>query len=478
MIRNMGSLSYYVRYVQTKEFPEKEFPIVYFSDGTISYALMLFIKHLYDNELGKSSALSNLFLICGELHDFYLSGSESEKNNWDRNPSLMISNYRTCRTQGTIKNLLCERNLWWCRTDKNIVNKRLYSFKKFESFTKLYINTVDLRMGDYLGIYTKNLSKQNFNLLNHLDDDKGYKPEQYSTFNIAHYGDRHNHANPLNHKSKFFPPDKVMEFINQEKNINYKAIKLLCAFTGLRESEPLHIFITDLIPTMTGGYDVLFGHPIADDTFDVQTGELINRVEYLKSFSGNIFTKTGMDKSEISYLSNPVPRLDLVGTLSKFDLNFKGVTLKSSIEIGNFAGLYVLNWTLEAARKEFLSLIPELLMQKRINHPYLFCKANGAPMTKGAYEKNFQRTSKQVTGKVLGTHTLRHFSGMFCANGLHLPKEKTQQILRHRSSDSTAIYYNVTHEEFRKQLTGTNEKTSWEKLVVKLDKEWGKIRWI
>jgi integrase len=477
MIRNIGSLSYYVRYVQTVDFPEREFPLVYFSDGTMSYVLMLFIKHLYTNNLGKPHALSTLYLVCGEIHEFYMSASESELIDWDRNPSLMIVEYQNSRINGTIKNFECKRDLWWTPLAKDIVKKRLLAFLKLENFTKLYLNTVDFKLGDYLGVFTKNFADQDFDLLAHLDakqeeDKEKSFAQNYQQFNSDYTGDA-----PVSTITKFFPPKKIMEFIDEEKNINYKAIFLLCAFSGLRESEPLHIFRNDLLP-MQQGYQVLFSHPLKDDTVDVETGELINREKYLKSYHNQLFKHKGLDKEEIAYLEKPVPRVGLVGTIERFDLAFKGVTLKTSIEYGDYAGLYTLEWTLQAAEKLFISLIPALLMQKRRNHPYLFCKKNGAPMSKGSYEKHFQRRSKKLTGKALGTHTLRHFAGMFSANGLHLSKDNTQRILRHKNPDNTAIYYSIIHEKGRNELTGSTEITVWEKLLKTLDENWGKIEWI
>jgi integrase len=465
MIRNLGSLSYYVRYVQTKEFPEQEFPLVYFSDGTMSYSLTLFIKHLYKMNKAKSHALSTLFLVCGELHEFYKSATDTELANWNRNPSLMIVEYQNERINGTILNSECKRNLWWAPLHKDIVKKRLLAFIKFENFTKLYLKTVDFKLEDYLGVYTKNLSDQNFNLLSHLGINSESIVER-STQQSVNFKYNYKHDSSVAPITKFFPPNKIMQLIDEETNVNYKAIMLLCAFTGLRQSEPLHIFINDLL-ALNSGPQVLFSHPLLDTTIDIETGDLINRSKYLESFHGQAFLKSGLDKEEIAYLEKPVPRLDLVGRKKRFNLAFKGVTLSTGIQYGNYAGLYTLQWTLLAAEKEFVKLIPALLMQSRRNHPYLFCKENGAPLSKGAFEKKFKRK----TG--LGTHTLRHFAGMFCANALHLTKEQAQILLRHKLRTSTDVYYQSTHEKARKQLIGSTEDTTWEKLLKTLNKNWG-----
>ncbi|MFV8529292.1 hypothetical protein, partial [Ralstonia pseudosolanacearum] len=60
---------------------------------------------------------------------------------------------------------------------------------------------------------------------------------------------------------KHFPPDKVMSLIRATPSVRDKLYLLLLFFGGLRASEPLHLFVTDIRIKSNGMAEVVLGHP-------------------------------------------------------------------------------------------------------------------------------------------------------------------------------------------------------------------------
>ena len=86
--RNLPSPYYFVNYVETVEFGHRLFPLVYLSNGELSYSLLAYLKENYKVGIGKegSTQFNVLFRVVGELnyfpnkpYGFYSYSNESQK---------------------------------------------------------------------------------------------------------------------------------------------------------------------------------------------------------------------------------------------------------------------------------------------------------------------------------------------------------------------------------------------------------------
>ena len=99
---------------------------------------------------------------------------------------------------------------------------------------------------------------------------------------------------------KYFPPKKLKEFIDSEENINYKSAFLLSSFTGLRESENLHILVKDIV--YRGNLaEVIISDPNTGNTFSLEKNKQVPRTEILSSclHFANSEAKLSQDSCEV-----------------------------------------------------------------------------------------------------------------------------------------------------------------------------------
>lgn len=448
--------------MKTKEFGEKDFPIVHMFDGTTSHSLMLFLKHLFSIGRGKSSELKKLFLVVSEMYKFYMISPESH-DKWFNNRGTFVIDYFSSRLNGTIRNMQCEKGLYWEPLRMNTLKQRISQFKKFENFCVQHLGAIGGLPNDILYSSTKSYHSfrsrsEEFSLLAHLGVAE--VSEAFSTYNFTHENESRARNSEV---KKYWPPQHISEVIEDEHNINYQAIYLLCAFTGLRESEALHVLVSDIV-TRGDDYDVILSDPIVGKTFDLSIGALVPRKDLREKFRSRSKDLSNLDNIDIEYLRH-LPNRTSLDNKHRYFLGWKGVTLHTvDPKFG-----YLLNWSCEIAKFKFCKLLPKLLRQRRRQHPYLFCKPDGMPLTVMALEKAIRRKSRRITGSALGPHSLRHFCGYYLANGLELSLEQAQVFLRHASPISTAVYYS------KDPVIVRNKLIEFGGGVVKEENPWKKI---
>lgn len=466
MRRNIGSPCYYVNWIKTAEFPTRPFPMVYFSNGHLSYSLLAFLKNQYGLGFAKNtSGMNDLFRVVGEINLFY-EVSTSKHESWHDDPRLLIIDYFEKKLHGTIRNGVCEMELYWPPSSLATIKRLLTRFNEYEKYCHAYLKTENMGTDDILGrstvAYSKFRHMSKFSLLGHLmdlgkvdemeRDDRDVVPKG----SVSHDNERQ--SSKQNRVLKYFPPNAIMDLIDTTEDSNQTAMYLLCAFTGLRESEALQVLISDIV--MVSGSlvpDVILDHPAVGDTWDLQNNKLINRTEYLATFADPDFYQEGLSRIDLEYVRNPTPRVNVP---MPFKAGWKTVELVNQDQQYG----YLLEWTSSYAQLKFFQLLnSSLLNQNRANHPFLLCGTKGAPLRKATYEKRLERKSLQLLGQKYGTHTLRHFCGFYLNNSLGFTIDVAKRFLRHKSIESTEKYFHTSPEK-KKALLAGKRSNIWEEL--------------
>jgi len=444
---------------------EREFPLVHLVDGKVSFSLLSFTKEQIDIGRGKDGALRRIFKVVADIYQFYLANEDKHLVYLDSGHELIID-YFSAKLHGTIRNGVCDLGLFWKKTKWADVRNSIIQFQKYQSFCKTYLNVTELVSDDIIHQMTVKYSvfesDTSFKLLEHISSVNDTMVDDRNQTGL----DYDNEAFDQNNSKliKYFPPKKLKEFIDSEKNINYKVAYLLSGFTGLRESENFHILVTDIVYKGSLA-EVIISDPNKGETFSPEKNKLVPRKEILSSCLRQHKAISGLDDINIDYLSRLPVRTNL-HLKHRYHAGWKGVQLRDPNEKYG----HMLEWTCGYAQELFTKLVPKLLMQKRLSHPYLLCNTdNGMPMTVDAYESRFRRHSANVTGKALYSHVMRHFTGFYCANVLRIDQGEAKRILRHKRLSSTDVYYNFSEEEVKRKIA-MKDTSAWDELDFS---DWG-----
>lgn len=251
---------------------------------------------------------------------------------------------------------------------------------------------------------------------------------------------------------KYFPPRKVLTFIRKLRSTRDKLYFLLLFFGGLRESEPLHIFVTDIsFNKEDGTAKVKLAHPQmasydwGDEFRGTQRG---TREAFLKDRYG---------LGPRNKLSNRDPLW----------CGWKGIQFDSAYEA-------TVNWLIPSMGRYFWRLHQQYMRETRAHvedtHPYYFVNERdryfGTPAKLsnmiGAFERTAVRIGLALSEDGVNPHGARHFYGYFCASELGLSLEVTQALMHHESALSTNIYFFLKTDVAYKHLKAACAKLATE----------------
>jgi integrase len=244
--------------------------------------------------------------------------------------------------------------------------------------------------------------------------------------------------------AKYFPPDRVLEFISKAGNVRDTLCWLLMFYGGLRISELMHLYVRDI-------------------SLDKRTG--MARVVLADPREGKIqwTTKNGTQRNGIraDFLHERyarVPRQDN-GDKHPERAGWKG--MKFEDEQNRDSLIY---WSDPRIGQLFWKLHVEYMRSVRLRvpdkHPYYFVTmkddAFGAPLKLKNLREQFYDTAKRIglSQKQDGVnpHGARHFYGYFGATWLRFSKERLQVMMHHRSILSTEVYYAIDVKVVRDEL--------------------------
>ncbi len=254
-----------------------------------------------------------------------------------------------------------------------------------------------------------------------------------------------------------FIKDPNAQLLSDQEDITAKMITLLLFFGGIRESEPFHLWINDVIPVDIKSYDdcqVFLRHPIEASTF--MAGENVSRKEYL--------AQRGM----LPRYRHPIKSLRA---------NWKDLALDDSLS----APVFFMH---DGAAKLFNTMYiyyinhyrPKLEEIAKSNgnpaHPFLFVSTGvdhstgksyqGLPYSVGAYIGAFERALDKVEialgitiprGKEYGTtpYGSRHYY-LGTLTDLGMPRKVIQKCAKHHSILSQEAYNTPAYDEIQKKL--------------------------
>ena len=254
-----------------------------------------------------------------------------------------------------------------------------------------------------------------------------------------------------------FVKDPNAQLMSDKYDITAKMITLLLFFGGIRESEPFHIWVNDVIPVdieSTDDCQVFLRHPVEASTF--LAGENVTRKEFL--------AQRGM----LPRYKHPIKSLRA---------NWKDLELDSSLS----APVFFMH---EGAAKLFNAMYIYYINQYRRKlediaisngnpiHPFLFVSAGvdhstgksyqGLPYSVSAYISAFERALDKVEvalgitiprGKEYGTtpYGSRHFY-LGTLTDLGIPQKVIQKCAKHRSILSQEAYNTPTNEGIQQKL--------------------------
>lgn len=248
---------------------------------------------------------------------------------------------------------------------------------------------------------------------------------------------------------KHFPPNKVLELIEETRSVRNRLCWLLMFYGGLRISELGHIFINDVMrDPSTGEAKVVLAHP----------------VDGLMTWHVNGRARKGTRAAFLTEKYGRIPRSELPSKDPEH-AGWKGMMLDD----GNTKQSYV-HWIDPRIGILFWKLHAIYMRTARIqagdDHPYYFISLRGdsfgEPLKLGALRKQFYAAAERVdlSSKTQGVnpHGCRHFYGWYCANLLKLPKEKAQKLMHHTSMLSTEVYYRLEDATVKAELQSAQER--------------------
>lgn len=252
----------------------------------------------------------------------------------------------------------------------------------------------------------------------------------------------------MGHDIKIFPRDKIWDLLlkgfivpgKQKSHFLYKRLNLkdilitiLLHGGGLRESEPFHLYVTDvgINPENKNSAIVRLHHPeqglAPSDYIDPLSGKRINanREEYLR-------TKWQM-----------TPRNLVEG---RFKAGWKDLMLFDEKEKFAYVHWFPSYWG--EIFMSFFKLYINHCRSMHCNHPYLFVSQkegfNGDPYTIDSFVQSHSRAIKRIgleVNKALGTtpHGHRHAYGQNLADS-EVDRMTIQRIMHHKSISSQEVY--------------------------------------
>lgn len=233
--------------------------------------------------------------------------------------------------------------------------------------------------------------------------------------------------------AKYFPPDRVMEFMSRSANIRDTLCWLLMFYGGLRISELLHLYTRDIsLDNRDGTARIILAHPrdgkINWNSKDGKQRRGI-RADFLDERYGRIPRQ--------DYATKHPERAGWKGMKFEDTANRESYVYWSDPRIGQ------LFWKLHTLYMRDVRLrVPD-------RHPYYFVAQKdgsfGAPLKLGNLAQQFYDAARRIglspAQDGVNPHGARHFYGYYGATWLRLTKERLQALMHHGSIVSTEVYY-------------------------------------
>lgn len=429
-------------------------PFLFLEDGELSLLALAWARHkLLDAGSGPSS-LAKAISAIGRFYDFYqlerggavLAADELR---------LLLKQFYEARRFGSATMKWAPVKVATAAADVRAISEFTdwcsdnFGHAEVNPHEHVLVSRLNLR--DQNARKLKQASRKDWDMLYHLSP--ALAEEDGSTSERAFNPGRGKRKKAVA-GGKHYPPDKVWATILATPSVRDKLYLLLLFFGGLRISEPLHMYATDVSIQANGVAKVILGHP-QDGSYEWmgrdkrrQTG---NRATFLQE-------RYGLGPRNVLADNHPL----LAG--------WKGMMPDDGKREES-----VVHWLREDAGRLFAKLHAEYIRSVRSHipdrHPYYFVNekagdAYGQPLKLSNMTKAFNRAALRVGLSLrepgVNPHGGRHFYGFYCASVLRLPVETTQRLMHHQSILSTEIYYALSAEAVRKELQAAQARQALE----------------
>ncbi len=434
--------------------PGMSLPFLFLQNGELSYLALAWARNKMLVEGTGTSTLAKAVSAIGRFYDYY----QLEKNGAPLAPDqlrLLLAEFYEARRFG-------KASLGWDAVKVATAAADVRAVSDFtewctNNFGHAPVNPKERVLVDQLNLREqktqelKLTSRKQWDMLFHLapafDEAKGVVTQR--AFDPAR--GRRNKAFTDN---KHFPPDMVWEAVLKTPSLRDKLYLLLLFFGGLRISEPMHLFASDISIQADGTARVVLGHP-QDGSYQWIGRDRIkkvgNRVTFLQQ-------KYGLTSRNLLAEKHPL------------HAGWKGMMADDKKRSES-----VVHWLREDAGRLFARLHAEYVRTVRGKlpdvHPYYFVSEKGEdsygqPLKLSNMSKAFNRAAARVSLSPsmpgVNPHGARHFYGLYCASVLRLPIETTQRLMHHANVMSTQVYYALSAEAVRKELMAAQERQALE----------------
>lgn len=464
-------------------------PLVLLGDGQPGYVINQWIYYLVDGGMGPSNlklhvrALEHLYALTMAR---FLQGGFNESAQKGLIASFIdAKRYGTdkyCTTDKPHLQYLKNLGLNWKKTPLDeTIGRYVRVINAFDRWQETFhgsqrINPSEKEFMCVWEIYQDFKHKKKWDPLVHLHPARTHKKEKYQIQVMLPF--EHRRKLNKNHKmKKSFPIAHLLKLIDCANNPRDELLLLLMAGGGLRKSEPLHLFRTDIEQqTEWGELSVRLADPESGMTEWMDISKIIQQGSRTTYFEMNCRNE---HLPCTHLLHNLRPRCTY-GNKDTLFVGFKGMTFGESgganVFGNDFLGRhYDVNylWWLdprigaraqhvyETYRNECLlrdwnkkEVMPSGWLDRK--HPWLFINLTpenyGEPLSYGALESLWRnllerlvtRHGVDLRGKKLGMHSLRHFYGWYCASVLKLDLTVTKMMMHHGSVESTQVYFRLS----------------------------------
>lgn len=427
-------------------------PVLFLDGGVLSLYGLAWTRKMMVVDNRSPMHLFKSLRAVGLIYDFFQICYQGRPLRQNELPAL-LHDFFEARAYGN-------RILGWNPAGRKAAGKDVKyasSFSKFcyENFGTYQLNPTehklltDLNVCDQISYYSKMQNRKQWVILDHLtphtDLGKGI---------ITNYSFNPKPERSQNKKSSsYFPPSKVLKLIAATTNIRDKLAFILLFFGGLRESELVHLYVTDIT--------------VPIDEAAVRIGDPVRSIyRWEDPFRG---VRKGQRLQFLSERYGLIPRNKL-GLSNSLHAGWKGMAYsdkKNPFEAEFF-------WTSPVMGRYFAALHRIYLRDFRVgivdSNPYYFVnfrdEAFGTPLKISNLTKSFYRAAKKIGlhphDPGVNPHGARHFYGHFCASYLKLSIERTQKIMRHISLQSTQVYYSIDEAVIRDEIRKAYIKLSEE----------------
>lgn len=424
--------------------PGMSLPFLFLEDGELSVLTLAWLRHKLLDEGSGTATLAKAASAIGRFYDFYQIEHKGAALAPDE-LRLILKKFYEARRFGN-------EALRWSAVKVSTASADVRAISEFtewcsDNFGHASVNPLErvliskLNLKDQTTIRLKQMAKKDWDMLYHLspatETGKGTTTER--AFKPGRGKRKKSVVN-----NKHFPPDKIWPTIMATPSVRDKLYLLLLFFGGVRISEPLHLFATDVSIQPDGTARLVFGHP-QDGTYEWFGPDKKRRVGTRMSFLQERYGRG--------------PR-NLLAEKHPLHAGWKGMMPDDGKREES-----VVHWLREDAGRLFAKLHAEYVRTVRSRvpdtHPYYFVNCRdgddyGEPLTLSNISKAFNRAVARVglssTQPGVNPHGGRHFYGFYCASVLRLSVEATQRLIHHESVLSTQVYYALTADAVRKEL--------------------------